>query len=586
VFDNFEHLLDAAPFVTYLLAAAPNLSIVSTSQIELQLSGEHLYPVAPLDVQGAFESDAIRLFIDRAASAVPDFVVTPENAAAIAEICARLDGLPLAIELAAARVRGLGIDEVRNRLDRRLSLLSTGPRDAPDRHRTLRAALAWSHELLRQDEAVLFRSLGVFSRGASLAAIERICAGEPAGEQPTAVSDPLATLDELVRHSLVQADVTAGPARYLMLETIREFAVEQLNESGEAPAIHRRHAEWCAELLESIAPRARLRAGEVRAATPEVDNILSALEWAAEASEVDLGLRICGSAWRLWERGQRMRDGLAWTQRFLALEHPEADARHRIRALEAAGALAYWLGDGTTAVDAYRDRLALAEQHSPANEVADAHFDLYFGLTLVGQMPAARDELARAHASFEAIQDPLGVARCGWAESSLLLLERRASESCDGLRNVLVVFRDHGDASYEALTMGSLAICSLAAGDLVGADRWFRQVQSMAEPTSTAGAITRLGAWSRLLERIGYPQLAARLHGAYEALSETYGIEMARGLREVIDLVLRESPPAEQLPEEERRRLFEEGRRLTLDDVQAVLRDLAAGHEDQTTPVR
>jgi predicted ATPase/class 3 adenylate cyclase len=586
VLDNFEHLLDAGPFVTDLLAAAPNLSIITTSQVELQLSGEQLYPVAPLDIRGAIDSDAARLFIDRARSAVPDFVVTPENAAAIAEICARLDGLPLAIELAAARVRGLGINEVTRRLDRRLSLLSTGPRDAPDRHRTLRAALAWSHELLGQDEAVLFRSLGVFSGGASLAAIERICAGDPSGEQRTAVSDPIATLDELVRHSLVRADVTPVAIRYLLLETIREFASERLDESGEAPAIHRRHAEWCAEFLESIAPRARLRPGEVRAAAPEVDNILSALEWAAEAGEVDLGLRICGSAWRVWERGQRLRDGLAWTQRFLALEQPEADASHRIRSLEAAGAIAYWLGDGTAAVNAYRDRLALAERHGPANEVADARLDLYFGLSVVGQMAAARDELARAHSSFEAIQDRLGVARCRWAESSLLLMDHRASESCDGLREVLVVFRDHGDVNYEGLTMGSLAICSLAMGDLVGADRWFRQALSLAESTSTVGAITGLGAWSQLLGRIGYPQLAARLQGAYEALSETYGITMARGLREVIDLLLRESVPMEQLPEEERRHLFEEGRRLTLDDVLAVVRDLAGGHEDQPAPVR
>jgi predicted ATPase len=571
--------------VSYLLAAASNLTIVATSQVELQLSGEHLYPVAPLDVQGVLESDAARLFIERATSAAPGFVVTPENAAAIAEICARLDGLPLAIELAAARVHVLGINEVRNRLDRRLSLLSTGPRDAPDRHRTIRAALTWSHELLGPEEAVLFRNLGVFSGGASLAAIERICAGDPAGEQRAVVGDPLTTLDELVRHSLVRADVTADTVRYLLLETIREFAVERLDESGEAPALRRRHAEWCAEFLESIAPRARLRPGEVRAAAPEVDNILSALEWAAEAREVDLGLRICGSAWRVWERGQRLRDGLAWTQRFLALEQPEAEALHRIRALEAAGAIAYWLNDGPVAVSAYRERLALAEQHGPANEVADAHLDLYFGLSLVGQLDAGRDELARAHAGFEAIQDQLGLARCRWAESSLLLMDHRASESCEGLREVLVVFRDRGDASYEGLTMGSLAICSLAMGDLVGADRWFRQALSLAENASAVGAITGLGAWSQLLERIGHAALAARLQGAYEALSETYGIAMARGLREVIDLVLRESAPAEQLPADERRRLFDEGRRLTLDDVLAVVRDLAAGQEDEPAPV-
>ena len=223
------------------------------------------------------------------------------------------------------------------------------------RHRTLRAALAWSHELLRPEEAVLFRRLGVFSGGAGPAAIERVCVADAAGDPSARVSDAFSVLDELVRHSLVQGDSAAGTIRYRLLETVREFATEQLDDSGESVAIHRRHAEWCAELLESIAAPARLRPGEVRVAEPEIGNILSALEWASDAGEVDLGLRICGSAWRVWERRQRLREGLAWTQRFVALEPPELNAEHRIRALEALGAVAYWLGDGPAAVTAYRE---------------------------------------------------------------------------------------------------------------------------------------------------------------------------------------------------------------------------------------
>ncbi len=372
ILDNFEHVLDAAPLLTELLAGASSLSIATTSQAELRLSGEHLYPVPPLGVAGALESDAAKLFVDRVTSVVPDFVVTPENAPTIADICARLDGLPLAIELAAARVRGLGIDEVARRLDRRLSLLSTGPRDAPDRHRTLRAALAWSHELLRPEEAVLFRRLGVFSGGAGPGAIERVCVADAVDDPSARVGDVFGVLDELVGHSLVQGDRAAGTIRYRLLETVREFAIERLDESGESPAIHRRHAEWCAELLESIAGPARLRPGEVRVAEPEIGNILSALEWAADAGEVDLGIRICGSAWRVWERGQHLREGLAWTQRFLALEPPEPNAVHRIRALEALGAVAYWLGDGPAAVAAYQERLALAERLNDTSEASTA----------------------------------------------------------------------------------------------------------------------------------------------------------------------------------------------------------------------
>ena len=581
ILDNFEHVLDAAPLLTDLLAGAPSLSIAATSQAELRLSGEHLYPVPPLGLTGALESDAARLFVDRVTSVVPDFVMTPDNAPTIADICARLDGLPLAIELAAARVRGLGLDEVARRLDHRLSLLSTGPRDAPDRHRTLRAALAWSHELLRPEEAVLFRRLGVFSGGAGPVAIERVCVADAMGDPSARVGDVFGVLDELVGHSLVQVDSARGTIRYRLLETVREFAIERLEDSGESTAVSRRHAEWCAELLESIAGPARLRPGEVSAAEPEIGNILSALDWAVDAGEVDLGLRICGSAWRLWERGQHLREGLAWTQRFLALEPPEPSAEHRIRALEALGAVAYWLGDGAAAVAAYRERLGLAERLSRATEVADGHLDLYFGLGIIGEMPAARDELAAAHAGYEAIGDRLGAARCRWAESSLLLMDHRVVESYEALREVLVIFRERGDANYEGLTMGSLAIGSFAMGDLVGADRWFRQALTLAESASTVGAITGLGAWSRLLGYIGHPRLGARLEGAYDALSQTYGISMARGLREVVELVLREAPPAEQLEAEERERLVDEGRRLTLDDVFEVIRDLAAGQESE-----
>jgi predicted ATPase/class 3 adenylate cyclase len=577
ILDNFEQVLEAAPLLTDLLGGAPSLSIVATSQAELRLSGEHLYPVAPLDLTGALESDAARLFVDRVMSVVPDFVVTLDNAATIAEICARLDGLPLAIELAAARVRGLGIDEVLRRLDRRLSLLSTGPRDAPDRHRTLRAALAWSHELLRPEEAVLFRRLGVFSGGAAPGAIERVCVDDAVGDPSAGVGDAVGALDELIRHSLVQTDRAAGGIRYRLLETVREFAIERLDDSGESTATHRRHGEWCAELLESIAGRAQLRPAEVRAAEPEIDNILSALEWAADAGDADLGLRICGSSWRVWERGQRLREGLTWTQRFLAMEPPEFQVEHRIRAFEALGSIAYWLGDGAAAVAAYQERLDLAERHGRASEVADGHLDLYFGLGIVGQMPAARGELAAARAGYDAIGDRLGAARCRWAESSLMMMDHHADESCKALRELLVVFREHGDVNYEGLTMGSLAMCSLTMGDLVGADRWFRQTLTLAGSASTVGAITGLGAWSLLLGRLGDPRLAARLQGAYDALSETYGITMARPLREVIDLVLQESAPAEQLDSEERQRLVEEGRRLTLDEVFEVVRDHAAG---------
>jgi predicted ATPase len=582
VLDNFEHLLAAGPLVTDLLTAAPGLTIAATSQAELRLSGEQLYPVLPLGIgapDGSLESDATRLFVERATSAMPDFIVTPEATRLISEICSRLDGLPLAIELAAARVRLLGIEEILRRLDSRLALLSTGPSDVPDRHRTLRAALAWSHDLLAPPEAILFRRLAVFSGGASLAATERVCSDPAVGASHAPVGDPLIALDELVRHSLLQADPGAEGTRYRMLETVREFALERLIESGEAPVIRGRHARWCAELLESLAPLVRLRPAAAGRAEAEIDNVQSALEWAADSGDVEVGLRICGSAWRVWWRRGRVRDGLAWTQRFLGLGNGDAFTPPRIRALEGAGGIAYWLGEGTVAVAAYRERLALAARHGPASEVADAHLDLWFGLVNIGETGVARAELAAARAGYEAIGDELGLARCEWVESSLLVMERHFSEARENIEELLVVFRRHGDVTYASLAMGSLAMCSLAMGDLDVADHWFREVLTLGESAGVAGSISGLGGWSLLLGHLGHPRLAARFQGAYEGLSQTYGIQMSPRLRDVIAVVLAQAGPGEELDPRERHLLIEEGRRMTLDEVLESARRLSAVQE-------
>jgi predicted ATPase/class 3 adenylate cyclase len=578
VLDNFEHLLAATPLVAELLAAAPGLTVAATSQAELRLSGERLYPVAPLSVEVTDDEttlgDAIRLFIERASSLAPGFRVTPESTKVIGEICQRLDGLPLAIELAAARVRLLGVDEILRRLESRLELLAAGPSDAPERHRTLRAAIAWSYDLLRPTEATLFGRMAVFSGGATLAAIERVCMDGSSGQTPIA-TDPLDALDGLVRHSLARVDTAVAGTRFGMLETIREFALERLSEAGDEPAVRRRQAEWCAELLESLAPRVRLRPGEARVAEPELDNIRAALEWATETHDAELGLRICGSAWRVWDRGRRLREGLVWTQSFLALGDSESLAPHRIRALEAAGGIAYWLGDNGAAVAAYRERLALAERHAGAQEIADAHLDLVFGLANLGQTDAAAAELVAAISGYTVARDELGLARCRWLQTSTMVLTHRFTEALEPLKELLPIFRDHGDLSYSGLTLGSLAMVSMAIGDLAAAERSFREALAIGATSSTVAVITGLGTWSRLLDRLDQPRLAARLRGAYAALSATYEIHMSSRLEEVTDLILAQGQPGKALDPAEEARLMDEGRRLTYDDVVRIATEMS-----------
>ena len=487
-----------APVVSELLADAPGLTFLVTSQAELRLSSEHLFPVPPLGdpsgTNGGEESDAARLSIDRARSAVPDLIVTRDVSQAIEAICAKLDGLPLAIELAAARVRLLGVEEILRRLENWLQLLSGGPADAPDRHRTLSAAIGWSYDLLGVSEALLFRRLSVFSGGATLAAIEQVSADDR-------LPDPLSALDELVRHSLVEVQSRGPEPRYRMLGTIREFVLDRLQESGESETLRRRHAEWCASLLKSIAPTARMQSNAAVAAEVEIDNIESALAWAIDSRGAEVGLRICGRGWRVWHRSRRLRQGRAWTERTLELGDPKAFPEPRMRALEALGGLAYWLEDPTAAVAAYRARLALALDLGLPSEVADAHLDLWFALRSLGDDARSRDELLAARTSYEAIGDDVGVARSRWAEVSLWVMDHRFVEARDALEEVLAVFRQHRDVSYEGLAVGSLAMCAIAVGDLAAADRWFREALTLARWSGVTGVVTSLGIWSQLLDR-------------------------------------------------------------------------------------
>src|SRR5215212_7998467 len=255
VVDNFEQVLEAAPMVTELISTAPNVKILATSRIPLRLYGEHEYAVPPLGlpdpmqpppVESLTQYEAVRLFVERAQAAKADFFVTNDNAPAVAEICHRLDGLPLAIELAAARIKVLSPQKMLARLSNRLKLLTGGARDLPERQRTLRSTIEWSYGLLEEGEKVLFAKLGVFAGGRTLEAIEAICDLED--DLPVDVLDGLASLvDESL---LKQEEGVGGEPRFVMLETIHEYAREKLRESGEAKELRRLHAEFFLALAE------------------------------------------------------------------------------------------------------------------------------------------------------------------------------------------------------------------------------------------------------------------------------------------------------------------------------------------------
>jgi predicted ATPase/DNA-binding XRE family transcriptional regulator len=358
VLDNFEQVVRAAPVVGDLLESCPGLAVLVTSRIALRLRGEHEFPVPPLalpepvegsghlmDVETLGSFPAVALFIDRARAVRPDFALTHENAGAVVEVCHRLDGLPLAIELAAARCKVLTPQAMLRRLDHRLRLLTDGARDAPERQRTLRAAIAWSHDLLSAEEQVLFRRLGVFVGGCTLTAAERVC--DASGDLGLDVLDGVGAL---IDQSLVQqSEGFDAEPRFVMLETLREYALEQLDKAGERRLLQQRHAADMLALALEAEPFlfSAERGWWLGRLSEEQDNIRAALRFALEEDDPEVGLRLVGALW-LWFLRRLLVEGRHWAENLLS--HPGANPRTgaRASALFAAGHFAWLQGDVRT----------------------------------------------------------------------------------------------------------------------------------------------------------------------------------------------------------------------------------------------
>jgi predicted ATPase/class 3 adenylate cyclase len=359
VLDNFEQVVDAAPLVGELLSGCPDLKVLATSRTLLRIYGEHEYAVRPLElpdpdhlppIETLRQYEAIRLFIERAHAANTHFSLTNENAPAVAEICARLDGLPLAIELAAARIKLLSPQAMCSRLGNPLKFLTGGARDLPERQRTLRGAIAWSHALLDEGEQVLFARLSVFSDGCALEAVEAIC--DPVGDL---FIDVLEGLSSLLDKSLLRQEERAEEEpRFVMLKTIREYARERLEVSGEAEEIRRMHAEYFLALAEQQGPE---ETAWLERLDLEHDNMRAALSWMLESEDAEPGLRLSGALWRFWWMRGHYSEGRRWLEEALAKDGRPSAAR--AKALEAVGWLADDQGDIDRAVEAAEEGLSL-----------------------------------------------------------------------------------------------------------------------------------------------------------------------------------------------------------------------------------
>jgi predicted ATPase/Tfp pilus assembly protein PilF len=472
--DNFEQVLGAAPTVTELLAGAHGLKVLATSRAPLGLYGEHVFPVPPLTLpdlkrppplERLTQYEAVGLFVERARALKPNFEVTNESAPSVAEICVRLDGLPLAIELAAARITMLPPKAMLQRLTSRLKLLTGGARDLPERQRTLRATIEWSHALLDEGEQLLFARLAVFSGGRTLEAIEAICDAE--GDLPMDAFDGISSL--LDKSLLRQEEGPDGEPRFVMLETVHEYAREKLKESGEAEEIKRVHAEYFLSLAEEAYPE--LKGPDqlewLERLEAEHDNMRTALSWALERKEAEVALRLGGALWWFWWVRGHYGEGRRWLEEALAMDgrgSPEV----RAMALAGAGTLASDQGDLDRAQEACEEGLELLAHE--AREASEARLYL---LAFLGSVAWQREEHEQAKELFE---ESLALSRemsdTWWLATSLLNLAFVSNSRGDYERETelyeesMDLFRGLGDKQSLAYCLNNLAMVVYSQGDL------------------------------------------------------------------------------------------------------------------------
>lgn len=466
--DNCEQVTEAAPVIADLLAACPRLAVLTTSRAPLRVRGEQEWPVLPLalavpdqthDAALVVQSPAVTLFIARVRAVRPDFALTAENASVVAAICAYLDGLPLAIELAAPLVRVFSPIALAARLSHPLPVLTEGARDLPARQRTLRGAIDWSHDLLTQEQQILFRRLAVFSAGADATTIIAVCG---AGDAPSDEADTLARVRALIEHSLLRrVEGDEDQARFGMLETIREYAAEQLTASGEEPMIRARHAAFFLALAEEA--EAHLRGPEqatwLARLDHEHDNLRAALAWALEAGEMETGLRLAAALQSFWRARGYLTEGQRWLEKMLAHGVNAADGT-RAKALNAAGYIAMVRNDLERAAAWEADALMLSRRLGDVGGIIASLIGL-------GAVAHARGEYAVAEAYYrEALDQALRgqyrglIANILLNLSSVLYLQQRLTEAATLAAESLARHRALGDRQLIArvlITLGEIA---------------------------------------------------------------------------------------------------------------------------------
>ncbi len=583
VLDNFEQVLAGAGIVGEVLAGAPTVKAIATSRAPLRLAAEQVFALGPLPVPGQSDEPrpdevervaSVRLFLDRVRRAQPSFTLSALNVEPAIDICRRLDGLPLGIELAAARVPLLGVAGVRDRLAKRLALPGNANLDVPARQRTLQDTVAWSLDLLEPAAQSLFASLAVFVGGCRPEELEAVC-----GPEVQAGRDVLDDMAHLVDQSLVSVTEHEGAMRFEMLETIRGAAADRFAQAPDRAVVVRRHALTYLALAEACAPAlpGRARALTLERIAVELGNLRASMRWAIDNGEAEIGLRLATALTRFWSLRGELEEGRSTIASALSIPGADAPSHARMRAIEAAGTLAYYSGRQDEAARDYQAQLDLARQLDDQLGVADALFNLPFTVD-PHDWAEVTWMIDEAQGIYERLGEVGNVARLTWLRGATLAAAGRRGEALETWTEAYEASREADDLYYAALAASSLATTSLDAGDRDAAARWFITALGIARQVSdiTGMTVALPVAAMVAIELVGL-EPGAVIMGAYQNQSKRFGVKPPAGLGRVIEQGDPLGRLNAELDPERLEAALERGRAMTPDESTAFVLGLFDG---------
>jgi predicted ATPase/class 3 adenylate cyclase len=577
VLDNFEHVLGAADVISDVLGASPQSSVIVTSRVALRLRGEQEYVVRPMRVDGEepTRSDAVRLFVDRARRVRPELRLADADLELTADICRSLDGLPLAIELCAARVGMLPLAALRDRSREHRPLPGSGPRDLPGRQRTMDETVAWSYGLLEAPLQRLFARLAVFEESFDHAQAEAVCG--PADELGVDVLDGIVRLAE--QSLLTRVEDQVGGVRFGWLETIRAYALGRLDALGEAGTMRARHARAYADLASAAGPHlpGARQAWWLDRLAADDPNLRAAILHAIETRDADAALRLVANIWRHWLQSGRLSEGRVLVDRVLELPGADEPTPLRIQALDAAGGIAYWSGDVTTAGRIYEEELELAQRIGDRRGEALAWYDLFFTREFFGGVEGSLEAKARCESLMRELEDDFGLARI--EQSGLVVLLAR------GLHDPAAVIGDVearaaaaeilDDPWLSRLGPALRGFAAMLRAEYGEAMAWLaRALRADLQVGERSDAALGLQFGVMICPLMGRPAIAAELHGSIQAVFERLGIRPPASYEELGGTdplpMIREALGAEAYAA-----AVERGRRLSLEEAIDLIEEVA-----------